>query len=520
MIQKFFKSKRSILGVELNDWLLVAVAVSVFVAITFWTITKSSIWFDEGFGAYMIKYNFWDIAKYTANDVHPPMYYWLLKIWSMLFGNTELALRSMSTFFGGIAIVFGYLLSNKLFGKVAARFSLIFLALSPMLVRYGQEARMYTLVTSITIAATYVLTIAVNSKKKLPWIIYGILVGLGMWVHYFTAIIWIAHWIWRADNVRRVARSGEFLRKFFSKDWVMAHVIAVALYVPWLPFFFWQTFSVTVLGFWIPAVNSTTPIGFLTEFIYYKNPGETAGWQALALWAAVIFFGVLAYKVYKKLDKATKQSYRLIFTLAFLPMIILFVISTPPFRALYIDRYLITSAIGLAVFFGVTIALSRDFIKKEWRIASVVIMAVLFVTGIGNVWNLGNWNKNSGDTNQTREIVQIATEKSNGKQPIIAATPWLFYEATFYSTDDHPVYFLNPSSYQIGSLAMLKDSDEHKIKDIAAFSKANPTVWLVGYIRRGGLTSPSKDWHEIQKITIKDPFSGNPEYQAIQYRTN
>jgi hypothetical protein len=300
----------------------------------------------------------------------------------------------------------------------------------------------------------------------------------------------------------------------------MAHVIAVGLYLPWLPFFFWQTFSVTVLGFWIPAVNTTTPLSFLTEYIYYKNPSETAGWQALALWVAIVFFVVLALKVYRKLDKSLQQSYRLILTLAFLPMLILFVISTPPFRALYIDRYMITSAIGLAMFFGVTLALGGRFLKTEWRVIATVVMAVLLLTGVGNVWNLGNWNKNSSDTNQTREIVQVAVSKSTGKQPIIAATPWLFYEAVFYSTDSHPVYFLNPSSFKIGSLDMLKDSDAHKIKDIAEFSKNNPVVWFVGYIRGGELTSPDKNWQELQKITIKDPFSGNPEYEAIQYKTS
>jgi len=520
MFGKMFKSKHRIFGLEVSDWLLVAVGLVIFVVITLWTITKSSFWFDEAFGAYMIHYNFWDIARFTANDVHPPMFYWLLKIWSMLFGNTEIALRSMSMFFGGIAIIFGYLLANKLFGKVAARISLIFLVLSPMLVRYSQEARMYALVASITLAATYVLTIAINSKKKLPWIVYGALVSLGMWVHYFTAIIWVAHWIWRADNIRRTTNKRHFLRKFFSKEWILAYIVAIVLYLPWLPFFFWQTFSVTVLGFWIPAVNTSTPLGFLTEYIYYKEPLETAGLQALGLWAAGIFMVILAFKVYRKLDKATQQSYRLILTLAFLPMVILFVISTPPLRALYIDRYLITSAIGISLFFGVTLSLGNKFLHKAWQVIAIVAIAVLLLTGIGNVWNLGNWNKNSHDTNQTREIVQTAAAKSTGKQPIIAATPWLFYEAVYYSTNEHPVYFLNPSSYKIGSLEMLKESDNHKIKDISEFAKSNPIVWYVGYIRPGELTAPYKNWQQLQKTIITDPYSGSPEYEAIQYRIN
>ena len=217
MLKKIFTSKRCFLGLSILDWLIILVGLGVFSFITLWTITKSSIWFDEAFGAYLIKFNFLDIARYTAADVHPPLYYWLLKLWSMIFGHSELALRSMSMLFGCVAIIFGYLLTHRLFGRKAARVSLIFMVLSPMLIRYGQEARMYTLVATIALAATYVLTFAVNTKKKLPWVLYGILVSLGMWTHYLSAIVWIAHWIWRADNIRRIAKKGKFIKTFFSK---------------------------------------------------------------------------------------------------------------------------------------------------------------------------------------------------------------------------------------------------------------------------------------------------------------
>src|SRR5680860_1220038 len=145
MLKKIFGSERRICGLQIIDWLLIVVGLTIFAIITLWTITKSSIWFDEAFGAYMIHFNFAEIARFTASDVHPPLFYWLLKLWSMLFGNSELALRSMSVLFGGVAIVFGYLLANRLFSQKVARISLIFMVLSPMLVRYSQEARMYTL---------------------------------------------------------------------------------------------------------------------------------------------------------------------------------------------------------------------------------------------------------------------------------------------------------------------------------------------------------------------------------------
>ncbi|MCX6728355.1 MAG: glycosyltransferase family 39 protein [Candidatus Saccharibacteria bacterium] len=517
MFGNIFKSKRRILGMEVNDWWIVAAGLIVFAALSLVTITHSSFWFDEAFGAYMIHYNFLDIARYTATDVHPPMFYWLLKIWSMVFGNTELGLRSMSVFFGGIAIVFGYLLTNKLFNKTAARISLIFMVLAPMFIRYSQEARMYMLVAAIALAATYTLTIAMESKKKLPWVIYGILISLGMWVHYYAAIIWIAHLIWHADNVRRTAKKGEFMRKFFAKEWKTAYIVAIILYIPWIPVFIGQSLVVQIAGFWIPPVTPGTPLNFLTNTVYYRDLGDATGWLALALIVAAIFLTALAFKVYKRFGKDDKQSYRLIMTLAFIPMIILFLISVP-IRSTFIDRYLITSVIGIALFIGVTLAYGYRYLRIRWRYASTILIALLMIVGIANVYYLGNYNKNTSNSNQTRQITQIAINHGQDGQPIIAATPWFFYEVVFYQTSSHPVYYLAPDRYIFGSLDMLKYSNDHRISDIDTFTKQHPIWWYVGWVGQGDLKAPYSNWQEIKSIQINDPINGKPEYKAIQYK--
>lgn len=519
MFKNILRSKHRILGMEIADWLFVVVALVVFSVITFWTITKSSFWFDEAFGAYLIRYNFIDIARYTATDVHPPLFYWLLKLWSMLFGNTELALRSMSVFFGGVTIVFGYLLSNRLFNKNVARISLIFMVLAPMFIRYSQEARMYTLVTAIALVATYILTFAINTKKKLPWVIYGILVGLGMWVHYYAAIVWIAHWVWRADNIRRTANKGEFRRKFFTKKWKLAHYVALGIFLPWLPLFIGQSFVVQAFGFWIPSLTPGTPLNFLTNAVYYRDLTDTTGWLAFGLVATSVFLGALAFKVYKSLSKPDRQSYRLVITLALVPALILFLVSVPV-RSTFIDRYLLTSTIGIALFIGVTLVLGYKFLRPIWRYVATILIVILMIIGIANVYHLGNYNKNTFDSNQTRQIVQATVSKSKDGQPIIAATPWLFYEVVFYNSSNHPVYFLDVTDYKYGSLDMLKYSDQHKIKDISTFAKQNPIIWYIGWIGKGDLKAPYSNWKEIKSVTINDLVSGKPEYKAIQYKIN
>lgn len=515
------KSIKHALGLSKSDCLLIAIGLTVFAAITLWTITKSSIWFDEAFGAYMIKFNFAEIARYTAADVHPALYYWLLKLWSMCFGNTELALRSMSMFFGGVSIVFGYLLSHRLFNKNVARISLIFMVLSPMLVRYSQEMRMYTLLTAIAFAATYVLTFAINTKKRLPWIIYGILVGLGMWTHYFSALIWIAHWLWRADIIRRISVKGKFLKTFFSKEWILAHIVAVGLFAIWLPFLVFQLLSIQISGFWIPAITPDTLINFLTNVIFYQDVGNVTSWLVLGFSFAVILILWLALCVYKLQNDAGRQSYRLIAAIAFVPALLLFLASMPPLRSSFVERYLVPSALGIAIFIGTTLTLGINIIRPKLRIIAIAMMAGLMMVGIANVWYLGNYSKTSNASTNTRQIIGAIIEKSNDYQPIIADSPWLFYEADFYATDKHPIYFIDAqTAYLYGSLDMLKYNDQHKIMDINKFTLEHPIVWYVGLPRGAEFKVPYSNWQSIQEVSVSDSINGKPAYVAIQYKIN
>lgn len=518
MFKHLFKREKKLLGLPIKEWFVLKFGLIIYAVLALWDITKSSIWFDEAFGMYLIRFDFWDVAKYTASDVHPPLYYWLLKLWTMLFGTNELAIRSMSVLFGVIAIIFGYLLIRKLFSKNAASLSLLFMVLSPMLVRYGQEARMYTLVTAIALAATFVLTYAVNTKKRLPWVIYGVLVSLGMWVHYFSAIIWISHWIWRADLVRRIAKKGRFIKEYFSKEWLLAHFVAVGLFLPWIPFFVSQLFTVQAFGFWIPPVMPGTLVNFMTNVVYYQDMGQVTGWMALAFWVLIITMAVLAVRVYSSMNDKLRQSYGLIMTLAFVPMILLFLLSMPPLRSSFIDRYLIASTLGIALFIGVTLSFGIKYLRPKIIALLATVVVVMMGVGTANVWSFGNYNKNSHASNGTRQIIEAVHDKSIGDEKIIAATPWLFYEAVYYETTDHPVLYLDEKEYLFGSLVMLKENDMYKIKDVEKFEKENDTFWYVGYSTEGVLNAPYPGWQAIQEVVVNDSVSGGPAYKAIQYK--
>jgi mannosyltransferase len=503
------------------DILFVLIGLAIFATITFFNMTNSSIWFDEAFSAYIVQFNFADIAAFTATDVHPPFYYWVLKVWTMLFGTSEIAFRSMSALFGAGAIVAGYILARRFFGRLVAGVSLIFLVLSPMLIRYSDEARMYTLAVFIILIATHVLVKAAASNKRRYWVLYGLLVSLGMWTHYFTALAWIAHWAWRAFVIRKsTTKPGLFWRKFFTKDWIIAHIIAVGLFLPWLPFMALQLGGIQGSGFWIGAVGVDSFPNYFTNLFYYLEHEQATGWLSLLLGVVLASLTYLAVRTYRSFNKGDKMNYLLVIALSFVPVLLLFLASLPPLRSSFVERYLLPAIIGFAVFAAVTIVVGTRKWRPILRIGSVLLIAGMMIVGIVNVYHFGNYNKNSNTHVLTRELVEKIAAQAKPGEPIIANSPWIFYEAIFYTSDEHPVYFIDKNTeYTFGSLDMLENHDTHKIKDLDAFVKEHPVVWYIG-VSSGDIEPAQKDWKLVKNVSVTSPVDNQTLYRGAQFTTN
>lgn len=502
------------------DWVFAGVALLIYVVLALYNLAAGSIWFDEAFSSYIIQFNFIDIARYTATDVHPPFYYWLLKIWTSLFGTTELGLRSMSIFFGLIAAVFGYLWTRRTFGRRAALIGLSILALSPLFIRYSQEARMYTLSAAIVFAATYVMTLALETKKRKLWIWYGVLVSLGMWTHYFTALAWIAHWVWRAIVLWRTGvRKKKFFKAFFEKNWVIAYAVAIGLFLPWMPAMVLQLIFIQAQGFWIGDVGVDTVGSYFGTLVLFLQSYQITGWVSTAL----IFIGLVvilaAIRTYRRADSTARRSFGLLLALAAVPPVVLFIASMPPLTSSFVERYLLPAAIASALFTGVVFAFGLRGQKAWKQIIVYGITAALLVGGLFNMYYYGNYNKNSRTGIETGAVVKSIAAQSEAGIPIIAGTPWVFYEAVFYDTAEHPVHFVDKdTSYDYGSLDMLKYNDQHKIKDLDAFLKEHPIVWYVTYVD-GELVAPREGWTKLEEVSVTNHVDGKTVYKAGKFLT-
>jgi len=105
-------------------------------------------------------------TRWTARDLVPPLYYYLLHYWILATGASEFAARMFSVCAGVLALPLGYCIGRRLFGRRAGLLVMLFFALSPLYVWHAQDARMYMLLTSVDIIAIYALTMILTMRNN------------------------------------------------------------------------------------------------------------------------------------------------------------------------------------------------------------------------------------------------------------------------------------------------------------------------------------------------------------------
>ncbi len=512
------KSTKTFLATATSYRVVLAGIIALYVAIALGNATRWSIWFDEAFSAYLMRFDLAELTAYTAADVHPPFYYWVLKGWVSLFGTTDLAFRSLSILAGALSIWLAYILVKRLFRS--PRLALVaswFVAISPLVVRFGEEARMYTFALAIVLGATYALVRASERRAgKHWWVVYAVLVAVGMLTHYFTALAWLAHWVWRYAE-KRAGR----IERFWTKGWILAHVGAVGLFAWWLPTAINQFVTVQVAGFWIPPLSAYTPVDYVSDTLLYQLYGETSGWWFVLFMVAVVVAGYGLYRGYSLLRRRSPEGATLLVALSVAPAVLLAVGSLPPLSSAFVNRYVLYAQVVGVVLVGLCLALAhRKYPTIISKLAVGAFMLVLLV-GIGNVYYYGNYNKNTHTSARAKETVQLITAEGTSGQPIIASSPWTYYDAVFYSSREHPVYFLDSSAdgYQYGSLNMLRYSSEGKIKEVAEFTAEHRYVWYLDTRIEGEVVPPVETWKRLKSVGVHDPIENHTKYRASLFDT-
>jgi mannosyltransferase len=193
-------------------------------------VSDSALWLDEALTVNIAGEPIGDIGERLRHDGHPPLYYWLLHLWMVLFGDGDVAVRALSGVFAVAALPFAWIHGRRLGGAPGAVGALFILAASPFAIRYATEARQYSLVTLLALVGWLLLERARQRPTLGRLLALAASSGILLLTHYWAAfllgavgLLLVVH-AWRLSGARGAeARSA------------VALAAGGLLFLPWLP---------------------------------------------------------------------------------------------------------------------------------------------------------------------------------------------------------------------------------------------------------------------------------------------
>jgi uncharacterized membrane protein len=174
---------------RLDARLVLAGEVALAALLGFIALGNRSFWLDESLSVTLTKLD-WGafVDELQVREANMSLYYLLLSWWTAI-GDSETAVRSLSVLAFAATVAVGYLLVKRLAGVRPALVAGLLLAVNPMLVRYGQEARGYALCVLLVTAGVYLFVRGVQEPGWPVWIAYAIVAALSVYSHFFALLI-------------------------------------------------------------------------------------------------------------------------------------------------------------------------------------------------------------------------------------------------------------------------------------------------------------------------------------------
>jgi 4-amino-4-deoxy-L-arabinose transferase-like glycosyltransferase len=268
-------------------WVLGALIIAF--ALRVYRLDAQSLWNDEGTSVALAPLSLPAIASAALQDIHPPLYYFLLHFWMPFAGNTEFAVRFLSVAAGVLVIAVSYRIARSMFDLPTAILAALLSAFSPFQVYYSQETRMYIWVTLFAAVSVYAMLrmLDIGRETRNPsllqfWLLYVAATVAMLYTQYVGAFVLLAEnliflvWLvleWHL-NIRRV-----------FAFWVGAQILVGLAFGPW------YLLAGNQLASW-PSISEPFDLPtLLWRLLNVFSVGLT--WDTFAAMVVALAFGVL-----------------------------------------------------------------------------------------------------------------------------------------------------------------------------------------------------------------------------------
>ena len=156
----------------------------------------------------------------VGGGVNPPLYFILAWVWQKVFGNSEIALRSLSALLGTATMPVVYAAARELASRRAGLLAAALAATSPLLIWYSQEVRPIRFSSSSRRSRSCSSSTALTGRSLDGLWAWALASGLALATHYFAFTLIVPEAIWLLLRARAPeSRSCWHARASGRSDW-------------------------------------------------------------------------------------------------------------------------------------------------------------------------------------------------------------------------------------------------------------------------------------------------------------
>ncbi|MGK7896301.1 MAG: glycosyltransferase family 39 protein [Xenococcus sp. (in: cyanobacteria)] len=338
---------------------------------------------------------------------HSPLYFLLAKAWAEIFGSSTWSMRAFPALVSLITLPLFYWLSLLLFKSPnIASITVCLVSVSPIMIRYAQEARPYSLWIVCILLSSIALLRAWRLETKGSWIFYSATVSLAFLTHLLSFFVFLVHSLYvlillRFDKSIAKDKFSEKTSALLSfknllnaqKSKIYFQYLGIGL----LPFLPWFILLISRLNSVQKAVHWLNRDQLLTELIFkwsenivriISSPFPSPDNQLFLF--TIILCLIIAWSVFPMISKSDLQGWLLPTLFCLVPLGI-FMTSDLLWggQKSTISRYLLPSYIGVLLILG--FGLGSHYIKspqysKNYVFLKNVIFHAVLIVAISACW--------------------------------------------------------------------------------------------------------------------------------------
>ncbi|NOT46591.1 MAG: hypothetical protein HOP17_02415 [Acidobacteria bacterium] len=356
--------------------ILLGALALIYIALRFWRLSDSCLWFDEIFSVHAAEHPWSEIIPFIAKDlIHPPLFYFMLKIWIGIGGESVFWLRLLPVIFSILALFPLWMLCRELKLRppaVIVTFGLF--AVNGALIKYAQEVRTYSLLLFLSVMSVWLFS-RYYFRGKSFWMLVIVNIFL-VNTHYFGWFVVLSE-----VSLILISQRIKILRT------LLMLAITVVAFVPWviaLAKFAEPGSSVEQNIGWMqrPGIGKIFELVFdlFDPFYFQQSSAEPTSFYPVAIPLLIIFIAAAVLYLINLKEQPDKEKIYFLAIFAGLPTLLVFILSWVLPVSIWGSRHLLIVFAPVTLLFAIYLTESAyERVRKILPFAIFALAAIAFV---------------------------------------------------------------------------------------------------------------------------------------------